>query len=1195
MYTKQFKIVVVCLSLITGSSELFSLDSGDVLITHTSGSVVIVDNNKPCPGDPMEGMGAGYVSFEICNVSGTTLSNLSIKLDSFTGAGFGLGGGQDANQFIGSLDDGDCKNYYWYVDWPCTASSMSDMRASVSDGTTDTVSTTSTITVESTISSNATGIVGSHTLGDGIAVGQIFEYDVVYEYGTIGIGDELSFQPAGNEDFDASCIQLINIEILSSDVNSINAGTMDSLFFISAAKTTGSGNEVAVRFYFKALCIGTTTTTKPYAFANSGTQLKYTGNYEEIVADTLAEAINPFNISKFADSTSLDPGDTTLYTIVIRNTSAFHTSIDSIVDILPVPFMFRSILLQSDIDSNNSSFFPSSGSSGTLVFKGGVTADSFPYSEYFIAAGDSISLVYSIDIPVGTAPGNYTNSATIFTGTFSSTPVSSDIGIGINQPPIAATDSVTIPEDTPIVINVLVNDIDPDGDLIGDSIRILTLPTHGDTSAVGDSVVTYSPHLNFNGLDSFQYEVCDTSMMGSQCDTAWVFITITPVNDPPIVTEVPQITPEDTPVTFCPALSDPDTGDTLTMSICGPPQNGTGSLVQMDTCIEYSPTMNYSGPDTICVKVCDLAGLCDSIYIPITVTPFSDPPIATNDTITTTEDTPIVINVLVNDIDPDGDLIGDSIRILTLSAHGDTSVVGDSVVTYTPDVNFNGLDSFQYEVCDTSMMGSQCDTAWVFITITPVNDPPIVTEVPQITPEDTPVTFCPALSDPDTGDILTMSICGGPQNGLGSLIQMDTCIEYTPTMNYSGPDTICVKVCDLAGLCDSIYIPITVTPLSDPPIATNDTTITAEDTPIVINVLVNDIDPDGDLIGDSIRILTLPTHGDTSAVGDSVVTYTPDLNFNGLDSFQYEVCDTSMMGSQCDTAWVLITITPVNDPPVVTEVPQTTPEDTPVTFCPTLSDPDTGDTLTMSICGGPQNGSGMLVQMDTCIEYTPTMNYFGPDTICVKVCDQGGLCDSIYIPITVIPFSDPPIAINDTITTTEDTPIVINVLTNDIDPDGDLMGDSIRILMLPSHGDTSAVGDSVLTYTPDLNFNGLDSFQYEVCDTSMMGSQCDTAWVFITITPVNDPPVVTELPQTTPEDTPVTFCPALSDPDTGDTLTMSICGGPQNGTGSLVQMDTCIEYSPTMNYSGSDTICVKVCDQGGLCDSIYIPITVTTI
>ncbi len=931
------EILVVFFFLLTANSEALSLDPGDLTISHTSGSVVIVDNNKPCPGDPMEGMGAGYVSFEVCNTSGSTLSDLSINLGSFTGAGFGLGGGQVPSQFIGSLSNGEWNNYYWFVDWPCSPSTnqetiSSDMTASVTDNSSDTLST---------------------------------------------------------------------------------------------------------------------------------------------------------------------------------------------------------------------------------------------------------------------AAGSYSNSATMHIGSFSSSPVNSTMDFALNDPPIAKNDTTTTAEDTPVLINILINDIDPDGNLIGDSIRILIVPVNGDTSSVGDSLVKYTPDLNFTGLDSFQYEVCDTSIMGSQCDTAWVFITVTAVNDPPTITEVPQTTPEDTPVTFCPTLSDSDTGDTLTMSICGGPQNGTGNLVQMDTCITYTPTSNYTGPDTICVKVCDQGSLCDSINVPITVTPYSDPPIAKNDTTTTAEDTPVLINILINDIDPDGNLIGDSIRILIVPVNGDTSSVGDSLVKYTPDLNFTGLDSFQYEVCDTSIMGSQCDTAWVFITVTAVNDPPTITEVPQTTPEDTPVTFCPTLSDSDTGDTLTMSICGGPQNGTGNLVQMDTCITYTPTSNYTGPDTICVKVCDQGSLCDSINVPITVTPYSDPPIAKNDTTTTAEDTPVLINILINDIDPDGNLIGDSIRILIPPVNGDTSSVGDSLVTYTPDLNFTGLDSFQYEVCDTSTMGSQCDTAWVFITVTAVNDPPTITEVPQTTPEDTPVTFCPTLSDSDTGDTLTMSICGGPQNGTGNLVQMDTCITYTPTSNYTGPDTICVKVCDQGSLCDSINVPITVTPYSDPPIAKNDTTTTAEDTPVLINILINDIDPDGNLIGDSIRILIPPVNGDTSSVGDSLVTYTPDLNFTGLDSFQYEVCDTSTMGSQCDTAWVFITVTAVNDPPTITEVPQTTPEDTPVTFCPTLSDSDTGDTLTMSICGGPQNGTGNLVQMDTCITYTPTSNYTGPDTICVKVCDQGSLCDSINVPITVT--
>ena len=296
--------------------------------------------------------------------------------------------------------------------------------------------------------------------------------------------------------------------------------------------------------------------------------------------------------------------------------------------------------------------------------------------------------------------------------------------------------------------------------------------------------------------------------------------------------------------------------------------------------------------------------------------------------------------------------------------------------------------------------------------------------------------------------------------------------------------------------------PTAVAILNDPPIAIIDRDTTNEDIAVIIVILTNDSDTDGNIDTTSVMVTDSASNGTVQVNVDGTITYTPDSNFNGLDTFVYKVFDDGTpLPAQCDTAFVYVVVTPVNDPPVITEVPQTSPEDTPITFCPTLSDPDTGDTLTMSICGGPQNGTGILVQMDTCITYTPTMNYTGPDTMCVMVCDQGGLCDSINVPIIVTPFGEPPIAENDTTTTPEDTPVVINILTNDSDPDGNLIGDSIRILTLPVNGDTSSVGDSLVTYTPDLNFTGIDSFQYQVCDTSMMGSQCDTAWVFITITP----------------------------------------------------------------------------------------------
>ena len=82
-------------------------------------------------------------------------------------------------------------------------------------------------------------------------------------------------------------------------------------------------------------------------------------------------------------------------------------------------------------------------------------------------------------------------------------------------------------------------------------------------------------------------------------------------------------------------------------------------------------------------------------------------------------------------------------------------------------------------------------------------------------------------------------------------------------------------------LCDTAQVIITVGPVNDPPVADNDTTMTNEDTPVTLNALLDDTDPDGDLHGDSLTILTPPTNGLALDNADSTVTYTPDANFFG--------------------------------------------------------------------------------------------------------------------------------------------------------------------------------------------------------------------------------------------------------------------------------------------------------------------------
>jgi len=106
----------------------------------------------------------------------------------------------------------------------------------------------------------------------------------------------------------------------------------------------------------------------------------------------------------------------------------------------------------------------------------------------------------------------------------------------------------------------------------------------------------------------------------------------------------------------------------------------------------------------------------------VSVSP-SMPPIANDDVATTDEDTPITIDVLSNDTDPDGDAL--SVTAATDPAHGTTLVNGDGTITYTPDTNYNGTDTFDYTVSDGN---GGTDNGTVNVTINAVNDAPAFSE-----------------------------------------------------------------------------------------------------------------------------------------------------------------------------------------------------------------------------------------------------------------------------------------------------------------------------------------------------------------------------------------------------------------------------------------------------------------------------------
>ena len=285
-----------------------------------------------------------------------------------------------------------------------------------------------------------------------------------------------------------------------------------------------------------------------------------------------------------------------------------------------------------------------------------------------------------------------------------------------NQPPQANNDNATIPQDTPAIINVVSNDTDVNGNLDPASVTVISNPSNGTAVRSDPGRVTYTPNSGFSGTDAFTYRVCDTL---NACDTAVVNITITAANSPPQANNDSATTPRGTPVTINVASNDSDPDNNLdpsSISITANPANGTASAAGPGQII-YTPAANFSGNDTFTYQICDTQGACASANVTITVTFNNSPPQVNDDQISTPVDTPVTINVVANDSDPDNNLNISSLTVTTGPSNGSiqpNSSAGE--ITYEPDTGFNGTDTFIYRLCDTE---NACDTATVTVNVNP--------------------------------------------------------------------------------------------------------------------------------------------------------------------------------------------------------------------------------------------------------------------------------------------------------------------------------------------------------------------------------------------------------------------------------------------------------------------------------------------
>ena len=760
--------------------------------------------------------------------------------------------------------------------------------------------------------------------------------------------------------------------------------------------------------------------------------------------------------------------------------------------------------------------------------------------------------------------------------------VSVVINVDDTDAPVPVDDTVTTDEDVAVVISPLVNDYDPDG--TGLTVSVLTAPDSGSVSVSG-SDITYAPNTNFNGLDSIEYQVEEVGA-NNQTASAWIHITVTPVNDLPDAIDDAVTVLEDNSVTIDPLVNDldPDRGGLTITHITGP-ENGSAT-VNAGSTIDYTPDADFFGADSITYTISDVDGDLDSAILRITVTADdTDAPVPANDTVTTDEDVAVVISPLVNDYDPDG--TGLIVSVLTAPDSGSVTVSG-SDITYAPNTNFNGLDSIEYQVEEVGA-NNQTASAWIHITVTPVNDLPDAIDDAVTVLEDNSVTIDPLVNDLDPDrDGLTITHITGPENG-SATVNIGSTIDYTPDADFFGADSITYSISDVDGDLDSAVIRISVTADdTDAPVPANDTVTTDEDVAVVISPLVNDYDPD--LTGLTMSVLTAPDSG-LIVISGSDITYTPNTDFFGQDSIEYQVEEVGA-NNQTASAWIFITVNSVSDLPEAVFDTITVHEDHQDTVYVLLNDIDHDRGGLKVIDLGPSPNSAPQISTDsTYVIYIPNPDYFGPDSLYYFIEDVDGDVDSALIKATVIyNDADPPDAIRDTFKFNEDGGGVVQPMANDYDPDRS--GLIMTLISAPDSGQFINQGDTAFLYIPPANYHGTDTAVYQIQEVAA-GMQTDIDTMIFIVYAVNDTPVAVIDSLVLDEDTRDSVYVLVNDLDPDDTgIQLIDVVSTANALAEISFDSTYVRYTPNTDFFGADSVLYFIADGEGDVDSAFIRITV---
>ena len=612
-------------------------------------------------------------------------------------------------------------------------------------------------------------------------------------------------------------------------------------------------------------------------------------------------------------------------------------------------------------------------------------------------------------------------------------------------------------------------------------------------------------------------------------------ITVEVANVAPIATSGEATTDEDEPIAISLQASDDD-GDALTYTIASGPANGTLSGTAPD--LTYTPDPGFNGIDSFTFYVSDAEFDSDTVSVTITVTSINDTPSFTagGDQAVIEDAGAQIVSAWATAIDD-----GDGGQTLTFNVSNDTNslfsaqpaVTADGTLTFTAAADANGSAIVTVRLSDdggTANGGDDTsDDSTFTITVTAVNDVPSFTNgADQTVAEDagaqTVSGWATAISK-GPGDEAGQTPTFNVNNDNTSLflvppsIAANGALSYTPAADAVGSATVTVSLSDDGGTANggvdtsgNKTFTITMTAVNDAPSFTKgvDQAVAedagAQGVPGWATVIsTGPTDESGQTLTFNLSNNNTTLFSAQPAISaDGTLSYTPAADANGSATVTVSLSDDGGTGdggvNTSASQTFGITVTAVDDPPVITEVILAEViEDTPTSGYVNVSDPDNSE-FTFTVTQGPAPPAYVELNSSTGeFVYYPAPNSNEPDNFEITVTDNTSNV-SVTVSITITPINDPPVAVPDSVTVDQNggpTPL-LDLLLNDIDIEGDPF--AVLSVTQPANGVT-AITEGVVTYAPDRNYVGGDSFTYTITDGDLAGSSAIVSVTVVDVVP----------------------------------------------------------------------------------------------